>query len=171
MRHQPVRSAQIRIVTADPKLRIDRLERAFPAVAKSALAGSGRIVEKANIGLPDSTVHSRDEAVHSDVEHATPAPNLSFDPRLDRISMREIMLLEQRHTLGRVQRFGELRKQSRVTHRAIEVDQKPCHHAGVERNPEGSLKGAGQRQRADITASMARENPACCGSIEEVFVL
>ena len=61
------------------------------------------------------------------------AADSSIDPRLDRIAMGEVMLVEQGSAFGGAELLGKLGKEPRVSDGAIEVDQEPREGARIER--------------------------------------
>ncbi len=133
---EAVRFAEIGIVSAYAKRGIDRSQCCLPSLAKRSFGPSGGIVEQPEIGVSGKPAELGRKAVDADVHHPMTAANPTFYPRLDAHAIREVILIQQRFTLGLAEVLRELGKQARVANGSIQVDQQSCHRAEVQRSTE-----------------------------------
>lgn len=79
-------------------------------LAKRPLGVSRRIIEQADLRASDLTVDSRREGVDSNVDDAAAVARTLVDPRLDGVSMRKVVAIEQSGAIGGIELSGKLRK-------------------------------------------------------------
>lgn len=144
----------VRVVTPNLEPRHCLAHGDLPPPAKSRFTCSSRIIENTHICIAHLPVEYRRKAMHGDMDHALPALQGLGDVSLDCFPVRKIMVIEDRLSNGVGGRSRDFGEETRVSERAIEIDQEPCRGGAEEWGCKPASERAGEPQRTSIVAAV-----------------